>query len=67
MALVEINQSLCKGCGLCAHNCPKKSVIMSEKINSSGYCVAEFADRENCNGCALCAVMCPDLAIRVLK
>lgn len=68
MAIVTINEKLCKGCGLCANACPKKVLALSEhKMNANGYLVAEVAHPEKCIACAFCAIMCPDLAITVEK
>jgi pyruvate ferredoxin oxidoreductase delta subunit len=29
---VEINYDYCKGCGICAHECPKKAIKMVEEV-----------------------------------
>ncbi|MBN1115514.1 MAG: 4Fe-4S binding protein, partial [Oligoflexia bacterium] len=34
---VEIRVDGCKGCGLCANACPKKVLVISDKINVLGY------------------------------
>ncbi len=57
----------CKGCGLCVATCPRKLLVVGEKINNQGYHVAELIDSEKCNSCALCAEMCPDVVIEVWK
>ena len=67
MSYITIDDSRCKGCGLCAIACSKKLVTMSETYNSLGFAVAVFSDPERCSGCALCAEMCPDVAIMVFK
>ncbi len=67
MAYITINESRCKGCGLCTIACPKKLVSMSEIPNSLGFTLAIFSDTEKCTGCSLCAEMCPDVAISVFK
>ena len=67
MPSVTINETRCKGCGLCTIACPKKLVTMSNEQNSLGYTVAVIADPDKCTGCALCAAMCPDVAICVFK
>ncbi len=67
MSLVKIDESLCKGCELCVHSCPKGCLVMSERINSKGYFLAEFAGSQKCNGCTFCAIMCPDIALTVYK
>lgn len=67
MPKVTINEDLCKGCGLCATACPKKIVVLSDKLNKKGYHPAQVSEKEKCIGCAMCAMMCPDVAIKVEK
>ncbi|HQO69889.1 MAG TPA: 4Fe-4S binding protein, partial [Clostridia bacterium] len=66
MARAIVNETLCKGCGMCVIACPKKILVLSpDKINSKGYHPAELVDQSKCTGCAACAIMCPDVAIIV--
>jgi 2-oxoglutarate ferredoxin oxidoreductase subunit delta len=67
MPLIKIDESRCKGCGLCTIACPKKLVNLCDTPNSLGYLMAVFSNSEKCTGCALCAEMCPDVAIAVFK
>lgn len=67
MSHITIDETRCKGCGLCTIACPKKLVSMSDAPNSMGYTVAVFSGPEQCTGCSLCAEMCPDVAIAVFK
>lgn len=67
MSKIEIDETRCKGCGLCTLACPRKLVSLSDTPNSLGYTVALFSGPETCTGCALCAEMCPDVAIAVFK
>lgn len=67
MPRIEIDESRCKGCGLCTVACAKKLITLSDKINQQGYTPACFSSEEKCTGCALCAEMCPDVAIKVFK
>lgn len=67
MPYITIDETRCKGCGLCTIACPKKLVTMSEIPNSLGYTVAVYSGDGTCTGCALCAEMCPDVAIMVFK
>lgn len=66
-AKVVFQEERCKGCGLCVLACPRKLVLVGERLNNQGYPVAELREPERCNGCALCAQMCPDVAIEVWK
>lgn len=65
MAHIKIDVEACKGCYLCAHVCPKKSIIISKKLNTKGYHPAAFAKGKECTGCATCLLVCPDMAIEV--
>lgn len=65
MAKITVDETKCKGCGLCVLSCPKKLMRISARSNKSGYFVAECSDNEACIGCALCATMCPDVVIEV--
>jgi 2-oxoglutarate ferredoxin oxidoreductase subunit delta len=67
MPKVTVNEDVCKGCGLCSEACPKKIIILSDKLNKKGYHPAHVFEIEKCIGCAMCAVMCPDVAIKVEK
>ncbi len=56
----SINQSWCKGCGICVHFCPKQVLALNE------YGLPEVQAAEQCIGCRLCEYRCPDLCIEVL-
>lgn len=63
-----IDETLCKGCGLCTRACPKGIIALSgTKINAKGYHPAEVTDMSKCIGCTSCARTCPDVAIRIEK
>ncbi len=66
MAKVEINEAMCKGCGLCAHVCPKKVLEMGKTANKQGYRYA-ISVNDECVACKSCAIMCPDALIDVYK
>ncbi|MEG1426740.1 MAG: 4Fe-4S binding protein [Oscillospiraceae bacterium] len=66
MAKIIVDESVCKGCSMCVHACPKQIIALSsERINNKGYHPAELIDESKCIGCAFCATMCPDSAITV--
>ena len=67
MAHIEVNEELCKGCGLCTVTCPFNLLSLGEHLNSKGYHPAVQKNAEKCTGCKLCAMMCPDIAITVYK
>lgn len=66
--IVTIDETVCKGCGLCAAACPQKIMELDRgRINAKGYNPAFVTSPEACIACAMCAVMCPDSAIKVEK
>jgi len=64
---ITIDQERCKGCTLCIEFCPKKIIVLSDKLNAKGYFVASINGNSECTGCGTCAVMCPEVAIEVMK
>ena len=56
---VEIYQSWCKRCGICAAFCPGEVLAQDE----SGMVYVKDPDR--CTSCQLCELRCPDFAIHV--
>jgi 2-oxoglutarate ferredoxin oxidoreductase subunit delta len=64
---IEIDQERCKGCSFCIEYCPKKAIVLTDKLNLKGYFVAAFQEGKGCTGCAVCAVICPDVAIEVYR
>ncbi len=65
MAKVNINQERCKGCLLCLNVCPKKSIIVEQKLNLRGVKTAKFKDGAECIGCVMCAIICPEACIEI--
>lgn len=66
MGKIIVDETICKGCGLCVKACPLKIIALDkEKINAKGYHPAKLMDAEKCTGCASCGTMCPDTAITV--
>ncbi|MDR2015807.1 MAG: 4Fe-4S binding protein [Azoarcus sp.] len=59
MAVVTINVKWCKGCGICAAFCPKKTLELDRASK------ARQARPDDCIRCGMCALYCPDLAIAV--
>jgi len=53
---LNVNTKWCKGCGICAHYCPKKVLEVHH-----GKVVIVKPDE--CISCGLCELRCPDYAI----
>ena len=65
--IITIDGELCKGCGLCIEFCPKRLIVLSDKLNAAGYQPAEAKGITDCSGCASCATVCPEVAIEVYR
>jgi 2-oxoglutarate ferredoxin oxidoreductase subunit delta len=61
----HIDALRCKGCGLCIHVCPKKTLELSDKVNKKGYTPVFQARPEDCVQCTACCLMCPEVAITI--
>ncbi|MCS6870274.1 MAG: 4Fe-4S binding protein [Anaerolineae bacterium] len=66
---IFIDTERCKGCTLCALNCPQRVIVMAaDQLNRKGYRPAQLIDPEaRCTGCAVCALVCPDVCITVYR
>lgn len=64
---VEVDTERCKGCELCAYECPAHTLRLSAEVNRRGYRHSEQFRPEACIGCAACALVCPDGCITVWR
>lgn len=66
MVKITIFEDVCKGCELCATQCPKDLLaIRQDVLNAKGYRPMGIEHPEECIGCASCARICPDVAIEI--
>ena len=65
MKPIRIDQNVCKGCGLCLDQCPRKVFELSPRRNRQGYLIPAAKRPQDCNQCLLCEMLCPDMAITV--
>ncbi len=56
--IVQVDNKLCKGCGICVHYCPKEVLALKEGK-------AQVVAPEKCNACGLCVLRCPDFAVKL--
>ena len=57
---LELEESWCKGCGICAAFCPKQVLeIRKEKV--------AIVHPEQCISCGFCELRCPDYAIYLVN
>lgn len=56
---VEVNEKLCKACGICIGLCPM-DVYEEDYL---GKAVVKAMDK--CSGCGICQLHCPDYCIEV--
>lgn len=68
MSRIVVDETYCKGCGLCVDACPVDIIALdTARINAKGYHPACQTEPEKCTACCSCALMCPDVAITVYK
>jgi len=59
MFVVEINETVCTGCGECVSSCPAQ-ILAAENETAS-------LVGDDCLGCQSCALICPAEAIKVTE
>lgn len=68
MFRIIVDETYCKGCGLCVAACPEQIIALdTTRINEKGYHPAQLIDEVACTACMSCATMCPDVAITVVR
>ncbi|MEL9999235.1 MAG: 4Fe-4S binding protein [Thermoplasmata archaeon] len=64
---IVIDRNLCKGCSICVHVCPKKTLGVSNDVNEYGLFYPKIENIDTCIVCRLCELYCPDFAIEVVE
>ncbi len=64
---VEVDEGLCKGCGLCVAFCKEHALELSPTPNSRGVYVVRVLGGIACCACRHCVVMCPEAAVRLYR
>ena len=60
MAVITVDKTCCKGCGICYTACPRKIFVKSRKRNKYGTSMPDIKSPENCVVCRMSERMCPD-------
>ena len=67
-ARIIVDETYCKGCGLCVDVCPEQILKLDDQtLTAKGYHPSVCIAPEKCTMCLSCATMCPDVAITVQK
>ena len=64
---VDLDESLCKGCGICVDVCRAKVFDVGGGLSPRGLPVVIAARPKDCTGCLQCEYLCPDMAIAVTE
>ncbi|MBM4030494.1 MAG: 4Fe-4S dicluster domain-containing protein [Planctomycetes bacterium] len=64
---VEIDEALCKGCGLCVAFCREQAIELAPTPNVRGAYAARVLGGRACCACRHCVLMCPEAAIRLFQ
>jgi len=54
-----IDEAVCKSCARCVAACPKKVLIMADRLSVRGVSPAEYTGK-GCTGCGICFYNCPE-------
>lgn len=63
--MVFVNESACKGCGICIAMCPVKILSFSVDLNEMGVHFPRVSSQDKCVKCKNCMIYCPDFAMVV--
>ncbi|MDD5614016.1 MAG: 4Fe-4S binding protein [Candidatus Omnitrophica bacterium] len=67
MAKIIIKKELCKSCSLCISVCPKKILVLDDKLNKLGFLPVKVVNEKECIGCQMCVLMCPEACIEIYQ
>ena len=66
-AMIVIDASYCKGCGICVYVCAKHVLEISSEVNSLGYYMPNAVNGDECTNCRQCELYCPDFAVFIVE
>ena len=62
---IQIDESYCKGCGICVAFCPMNVYKLSDVVNTKGVRPVVAINVDKCTNCKICEIYCPDFAVSV--
>ena len=65
--MIIIDETYCKGCGICISFCPQHILEIAKEVNSRGYYAPYVVDASKCTNCRQCELICPDFAISLIE
>ena len=62
---IYMDETYCKGCGICVAMCPMDVYEQNDRISDKGYLLVDIVHPEKCIGCGNCELYCPDHVILI--